>query len=85
MDANIALANWRSAVDVSQATMAMAMNLPLRTYEDIEAGRSQLRPIHVSAAKLALLRLAVERGRPELLNLDPEVAQLVRSASKLLD
>jgi DNA-binding XRE family transcriptional regulator len=46
---------------VTQARMAEEMGLPLRTYEDIEAGRTKYRPIHRIAGEMALIKIAVEK------------------------
>lgn len=56
------LKDYRARAELSQAKMAEAMGLPLRTYEDIESGRSQIRPIHVHAAQMALIHQAIARS-----------------------
>ena len=61
------LAFLRNCAGISQARMAELMGLPLRTYEDIEAGRSQFRPVHRAAGEMALLRVAIEKGDLDVL------------------
>lgn len=60
------LVAFRKTLDLTQAEMAERVGLGLRAYQDIEAGVSRLRPIHVHAAERAALALAVERGNPML-------------------
>lgn len=55
------LKNIRIYSGSTQSQMAEAMGLPLRTYEDLEAGRSQLRPVHEKAALYAKEQM-VEQG-----------------------
>jgi len=52
------LKRLRLDLGLSQIMMADKMGLPLRTYEDIEAGRSKVRPIHMRAAMMAALIVA---------------------------
>jgi len=68
--------------NVTQAQMATAMGIPLRTYEDIVAGRSKLRAIHIQAAEYALLEMARERGDISILT--PALADLVLDLAKIL-
>lgn len=63
----IDLKTLRTDMGVSQKAMALAMGLPLRTYEDIEAGRSALRPVHRAAACFAAMDMAEKAGTPEKL------------------
>lgn len=74
------LRDWRTAHKVTQAEMANLMGLPLRTYEDIEAGKSTLRPIHVHAAAFAMIMHAAENGG--IAELPEEVAMMVTRASE---
>ena len=56
----------RKTLGLTQTEMAGRIGLSLRAYQDIEAGVSKLRPIHVAAAERVALALAVERGDPML-------------------
>jgi DNA-binding XRE family transcriptional regulator len=56
----VTLHEIRHRMGVSQAQMAEAMGLPLRTYEDIETGRSTTRPVHLQAARYASIVLALK-------------------------
>lgn len=60
----------RHYAGVSQARMADLMGMPLRTYEDIEAGRSKYRPVHLAAGKWALLQIAAEKRDLSILPLE---------------
>lgn len=48
----------RTHCNVTQSEFANWMGVPFRTYQDLEAGESQVRPIHLSAAKYAIILLA---------------------------
>lgn len=49
----------RDYCNFTQAAMAKAMGVPLRTYEDWVAGKSKVRPVHLNAARY----VQVEEGR----------------------
>lgn len=49
------LRELRKMLRLSQAQMAQRMGMPLRSYEDIEAGRNPVRPVHQRAATFVLL------------------------------
>jgi DNA-binding XRE family transcriptional regulator len=53
------LIEMRTTFGVSQAAFASTMGMPLRTYEDIERGRAELRPVHSRAAFMAALYLSI--------------------------
>lgn len=53
-----ALKDLRNLVPLSQAGFAQEMGVPLRTYEDLEAGRSQVRAVHINAAIWAVIKTA---------------------------
>lgn len=61
MDPKNDLHALRSAVNATQADFASHMGVPLRTFEDLETGRSTLRDIHIRAAEMAAMQLAVDR------------------------
>jgi len=77
------LRTLRYRLDVTQAQMAQAMGLPLRTYEDLEGGRSVVRPVHWRASYMAAITLAYDLGKPEAL--PPDLADLVRSTAAKFD
>ena len=58
----LTIADYRKMAGVTQAEMAAQMQVPLRTYEDIEAGKVTFRPLHQTAAAMALIRIAAARG-----------------------
>ncbi|MDR9781608.1 helix-turn-helix domain-containing protein [Rhizobium redzepovicii] len=47
------LAAMRKELGLTQADMADRMGVPFRTYQDLEAGKSAVRPIHLKAAAYA--------------------------------
>ena len=72
---------------VTQARMAELTELPIRTYEDIEAGRAKYRGVHKVAAEMALIKIAVEKKDASIIpmSLWPTIAEagkLVAFASK---
>lgn len=73
--------NTRKMFKLTQPEMAEAMNLPLRTYEDL-VKNGNWRPIHRRAAEMALLTLARKKSEAELL---PEyLRELVRDLHDLI-
>lgn len=77
------LAYYRHCAGVSQARMAEMMGMPIRTYEDVEAGRSAFRPIHIAAANMAILQIAVEKN--DLGILPMSLQEFARQLSALAD
>jgi DNA-binding XRE family transcriptional regulator len=73
------LKSLRIHMNASQATMAKAMGVPLRTYRDIEAQRSAFKPIHWTAAQMAAIKIAAEIGGYARLPL--EIGNVVRRAA----
>lgn len=61
------LKELRGELGLSQAVMADKMGVPLRTYEDLEAGRSKVRPVHMRAAMMAGLIMAEATNNPGLI------------------
>jgi len=78
----LTLEQYREKANVSQSVMAEAMGIPLRTYEDIASGKAKYRPIHVSAAIYASIKLAVQKQDGNIM--PAGVADLVKAASELL-
>ncbi|QIG67239.1 HTH DNA-binding domain-containing protein [Rhizobium phage RHph_TM3_3_3] len=72
---------YRSGAGLTQAEFAAAMGMAFRSYQDIETGKSPVRPIHVAAARWALVELA---SRSDLKSgyLPLEIAQVVKEAAK---
>ena len=58
------LQTLRRTFGATQERFAGLMGLPLRTYEDIEAGRAKLREIHIRAAQFAAMQLAADGNNP---------------------
>jgi DNA-binding XRE family transcriptional regulator len=54
------LIDLRTRLQMSQSKMAARMGLPLRTYEDIERGRSIYREIHTKAASFAAMQIVAD-------------------------
>jgi transcriptional regulator with XRE-family HTH domain len=51
------LKTLRKSVGASHRNFADSMGVPLRTYEDLESGKSQVRPVHLNAARWAVISL----------------------------
>ncbi|MBB4103561.1 helix-turn-helix domain-containing protein [Allorhizobium borbori] len=51
---------WRTGANLTQSQFATAMGVPLRTYEDLEAGKATIRPVHLAAAQWGLIILAAD-------------------------
>ncbi len=51
------LKGLRTGAALTQAEFAEAMGVPLRTYENLESGRVEVRSVHLNAAKWALVTL----------------------------
>ena len=47
----------RMSLNLTQQEMATAMGMPLRSYQDIEAGKNPVRPVHEAAANLSLIHI----------------------------
>ncbi|KQV81324.1 helix-turn-helix transcriptional regulator [Rhizobium sp. Root1220] len=44
---------YRAGLGLTQQEMSQEMGMPLRSYQDIEAGKNPVRPVHEAAAKYA--------------------------------
>jgi transcriptional regulator with XRE-family HTH domain len=60
------LTTLRKALHLTQADMAERIGMSRRAYLDLEAGKAELRPVHVAAVERVALAVAVERGEPML-------------------
>lgn len=69
---------WRNGANLTQAQFAMAMGVPLRTYEDLENGKAAVRPVHEAAACWALVKLAAENPL-KMGFLPPEIQAVVKN------
>jgi len=61
-----ALLELRNSLGLTQTEFANRMGVSFRAYQDLEAGISKLRPVHVMAAERAALAYAVETEQPML-------------------
>ncbi len=67
------LKSFRENLGATQIEMATAMGMPLRSYQDVEAGRNPVRPIHVCAARWANIKLSSGGNAP----LDHDVENMI--------
>lgn len=56
----------RKSLGLTQTELGERIGLGLRALQDIEAGKTPVRPSHALAAERVALALAVERGEPML-------------------
>lgn len=56
----------RKALDLTQAGLAELIGFSLRAVQDLEGGKSQIRPIHVLALERVAEKLAVTEKNPML-------------------
>jgi hypothetical protein len=54
----------RASLGVTQPVFSQLMGVPLRTYEDLAAGKAAVRDVHVAAARYAALRFAAQTTIP---------------------
>jgi transcriptional regulator with XRE-family HTH domain len=71
----------RVPLGVTQAQFAAYMGVPLRTYEDLESGKTSIRPVHINAAERAAMQAALDQGDPDLLS--KPLIDLVRKLAAL--
>lgn len=64
------LKDARTRLELTQSEMARSMGMPLRSYQDVEAGKNPLRTIHVRAAIYAELDHAARTGKHRQLSAD---------------
>lgn len=74
------LKKLRDATHLTQRDFARAMGVPLRTYENLESGRVEVRLVHLNAAKLAIIELIAEDDLG-LISVPNELAVLVERAA----
>ena len=68
----------RAQIGVTQAQMAEAMGMPFRSYQDVEAGVSKLRPVHIAAAKWGAIVLTADQKKAPALPSD--MREIMREA-----
>jgi transcriptional regulator with XRE-family HTH domain len=70
----------RKRLGLTQTEMGERIGLKLRSLQEIESGKTPLRPSHALAAERVALALAVERGDPMLapLSVRREALELAR-------
>lgn len=81
MDTNLTLSQIRNGIGVTQQQMADAMGMPLRSYQDIEAGKNPVRPIHLQAAAFAMVTMLAQ-GKVEWDRLPWHVQEAVRGGAE---
>lgn len=69
----------RLSTHMSQRDFSHAMGLPLRTYENLESGRVDVRPVHIKAAKWAIVEI-LAANNTGLIIAPEEVAVTVQRA-----
>ncbi len=72
---------YREGAGLSQTAFAAAMGLPLRTYQDLESGKTTTRDIHENAARFAMIHLASKSGKRRSF-LPVELEQIVLAAAE---
>ena len=72
---------YRSGAALTQAEFAAAMGMAFRSYQDIESGKSPIRPVHLAAARWALTELASKSPLKSGF-LPLEIAEIVKEAAK---
>lgn len=72
---------YRAAISLSQREFAALMDIPLRTYENLESGVNEVRGVHLAAARWAIVERA--RRAPLILLDGPakEAAQAIKEAA----
>jgi len=77
------LLNIRHGLGVSQNVFANRMGVPLRVLEELEAGRTTTREVHIRAAFWAATELASEMGMPRALPED--IRDIIRKLAASMD
>ncbi|MGR9386429.1 helix-turn-helix domain-containing protein [Rhizobium leguminosarum] len=76
------LALIRRDLGVTQAEFASAMGVPFRTFQDLEAGKSAFRMIHLRAAERAAMEIAARTNQTE--KLPAHLKELIKDIAKSL-
>lgn len=72
----------RRSIEITQAEMAKIMGISVRGYEELEAGRTQVKDLHLFAARYAAIQRAIDLDRTEELPVD--LRNFVGSAALLM-
>lgn len=64
------LRDLRDALKMTQVQMAAAIEMPIRTYQTLENGESNVKPWHLKAARYAAIEYSIEHGVVGLLPRD---------------
>ncbi|WP_019567252.1 DNA-binding transcriptional regulator [Agrobacterium sp. 10MFCol1.1] len=70
----------RQSTCMSQKDFSIAMGLPLRTYENLESGRVDVRQVHMNAAKWAIVEILAQ-NHPGLIHAPDEIVLTVQRAA----
>lgn len=77
------LRKTRLSLGITKLHLAELMGMPMRTYDDLEAGKSQIRDVHLIALEMALLRHAIETRNASQIPAD--LKRLILSAAALIE
>ncbi len=78
-----ALRAFREGLRLTQNQLAESLGMTSRAYQELEAGRSQVRVIHALALETISLRMAVAHGEPSLAA--PTIREEARKLALILD
>lgn len=78
-----ALKDLRNLVPLSQAGFAQEMGVPLRTYEDLETGKTQVRQVHINAAIWAVIKTAAREDIATIV-LPDDIKEVIRAIAARL-
>ncbi|MCZ7929527.1 helix-turn-helix domain-containing protein [Agrobacterium pusense] len=67
----------RKAASLPQRAFALEMGVPLRTYENLESGSTPVRPVHLNAAKWALVVAASFDDEAEMTDLPDDIKEVI--------
>lgn len=73
----------RDSTHLNQRQFAAAMGVPLRTYENLESGRVDVRRVHINAAKWAITELLTEDDIGLIMTPDDVALTIERAAGNI--
>lgn len=82
MDNRTELEMLRRSIEITQAEMAKMIGISVRGYEELEAGRSQVKDLHLFAARYAAIQRAMDFGK--MLELPKDLREFVAGAALVL-
>lgn len=82
MDRQDEIETIRKSLELSQGAMAVLMGLSVRAYEELASGRTQVRHLHVAAARYGAIEYAVDQNRTEVL--PDHLREFIRRAAAAL-